>query len=213
MALVATALMPAPFAHPERKDAPRAPDDGLAALVVRVREGDAQAFEQLYRRTRSDVYGILYRLLGPSPELDDVFQDAWLQLHTAIRRFREESRFSTFAYRVCANVALKHLRTRRRRPEELMAELPEEATNQPGPEQVAETKRAQALVHLALERLPPKKRVVFVYAELMEMKLEEIATAVDAPLNTVRSRLLSARSEFPQALADVQRELSRRRST
>lgn len=209
MDLVAPALMPLPFAQPERVT-PRPEDDALAELVARVREGDTVAFERLYRQTRSDVYGILYRVLGPSPELDDVFQEAWVQLLSAIRRFREESRFSTFAFRVCANVALKHLRSRKRRPEELVAEAPEQISHHPDPEQVAEAKNAHRLVHAALEFLPPKKRVVFVYAELMEMKLEDIALAVDAPLNTVRSRLLSARAEFPKALAEAQRLAARR---
>lgn len=203
--LSATWLMGDPFvkADPVPQAAPAR--DPLAALVARVREGDTAAFERLYRETRDDVYGLLYRLLGPSPELDDVFQDAWIQLLSAIRRFRDEARFSTFAYRVCANVAFKHLRTRRRRPEDLVEELPDEASASPSPDDAMQAKESEVLVHAALELLSPKKRIVFVYAELMEMKLEEIAQACEIPLNTVRSRLLNARAEFPKALAEVQR--------
>ncbi|MBX5480483.1 MAG: sigma-70 family RNA polymerase sigma factor [Myxococcaceae bacterium] len=205
MQLAATWVMGTPPPALEREPVQADERDALTALVARVREGDPTAFERLYHATRDDVYAVLFKLLGPSPELDDLFQEAWIQLIGAIRRFRGESRFSTFAWRVCANVALKHLRTRRRRPEDLVNELPELPAVSGTPHDLAQAKESAALVHAALELLSPKKRVVFVYAELMEMRLEEIAQAVDAPLNTVRSRLLNARAEFPRALAEVQR--------
>ena len=181
--------------------------DPLAALVVRIRAGDLLAFEALYRKTRDQVQAVLYRLVGSNSEMDDLVQQVYLQLLSAIRGFRGEAKFSTFLHRVCANVALMHLRTRRRRPEEPTAELPEQsADGRSDPERAAQIQQAAAMMQKVLDRMTPKKRVVFVYHELMGMGPEEIALAVDTSANTVRSRLHHARLEFTQVMARLQQE-------
>lgn len=177
-------------------------------VVRRFQEGDEAAFEQLYRLTRDRVYAVLYKMVGPRPDLDDLLQETFLQLHKALRRFRGEARFTTFAHRVSANVALKYLRSKGRSKEDAYAQVPEHAAEDADPHRSLEAKQAERIVHLALERLAPKKRIVFSCFELLGMSLEEIAEAVDAPVNTVRSRLLHARMEFPDAVAHVTRELS-----
>jgi RNA polymerase sigma-70 factor (ECF subfamily) len=99
--------------------------------------------------------------------------------------------------RVCSNVALMHLRTRRRHPEDLTDVLPEEAAGpHSDPERGAQVKQAAALLRRALDLMAPKKRIVFVYHELMGLLPEEIAQAVETSPNTVRSRLHHARLEF-----------------
>jgi RNA polymerase sigma-70 factor (ECF subfamily) len=172
----------------------------LRELVARVRADDLQAFERLYRLTRDDAARALRHLVGGRADVEDLLQEVYLQLLKAVRKFRGESRFRTFLYRVCANVAISHLRWRRRRPEDVMAEVPERPSAAPGPEDEAARRQAQRLVEAALEDLAPKKRVVFVYHELCGMLPEEIAQAVDAPVNTVRSRLHHARLEFNDAM-------------
>ena len=179
----------------------------LLELVARVRENDLLAFERLYRLTREDAARTLRHLVGGRADIEDLLQDVYLQLLKAVRKFRGESRFKTFLYRVCANVAISHLRWRRRRPEDVMAEVPERASSEPGPEDEAQRRQAQKLVEAALEGLAPKKRIVFVYHELCGMGPEEIAQAVGAPANTVRSRLHHARIEFNE---QMQKLLARR---
>jgi RNA polymerase sigma-70 factor (ECF subfamily) len=183
-------------------DAPRPAEDPLAPLVARVRAGELPAFELLYARTREQVQRTLFRLVGSNSEMEDLIQQVYLQLLSAIRSFRGASRFSTFLYRVCANVALMHLRTRRRHPEELTDVLPEEQAGAGSdPERGAQIQQAQALLERALDQMAPKKRVVFVYHELMGLLPEEIAQAVDTSPNTVRSRLHHARLEFTELIS------------
>lgn len=174
------------------------PTSGVDALVAAARDGDVQAFELLYRRTRQDAYRALYQLTGGSTEIDDLVQQVFLQLTSAIRRFRGDAKFSTFLHGICANVAMTYLRTRRRRPEDPTDEVPDRATHDPDPERSAHTKQAAALMQRVLDEMAPKKRVVFVYHELMGMTAEEIAEAVDTSANTVRSRLHHARLEFAE---------------
>ena len=172
----------------------------LLALVSRIQQGDLAAFDQLYQLTRMDAARTLQQLVGNRAELEDLLQETYLRLLSAVKNFRGESRFRTFLYRVCTHVALSHLRWKRRRPEDPMAMPPE--VHSPGQDPERETSRRQAadLVEQALGRLKPKKRVVFVYYELWGMSPDEIAQAVGSSANTVRSRLHYARQEFTGAM-------------
>jgi len=184
-------------------DAPTEPAaDPLTSWVERARAGDATAFHGLYLRTRKQVHHTLYRLIGTNADMEDLVQQVYLQLLTALRAFRGDAQFSTFLYRVCANVALMHLRKRQRHPEELTdAPLDLVAGEDADPERAARLRQAAGLCALALDQLAPKKRVVFVYHELLGLMPEEIALALDVPVNTVRSRLHHARLEFAKAAA------------
>ncbi|NBD09073.1 MULTISPECIES: RNA polymerase sigma factor [Corallococcus] len=180
---------------------PSASDEAhLRLLVRRLQDGDLAAFEQLYEATRLDAARTLRHLVGNRVEVEDLLQETYLRLLTAVKGFRGESRFKTFLYRVCANVALSHLRWKRRRPEDPFADPPEVVAPGEDPERAAERRQAARLVEAALEKLKPKKRIVFVYHELCGMSPDEIALAVGSSANTVRSRLHHARLEFTEAM-------------
>jgi RNA polymerase sigma-70 factor (ECF subfamily) len=180
---------------------PAADEPQLHLLVRRVQEGDLTAFEQLYQLTRVDAARTLRHLVGNRAEVEDLLQETYLRLLTAVKGYRGESRFRTFFYRVCSNVALSHLRWKRRRPEDSYAEPPEVESLGEDPEHAAARRQAARLVETALERLKPKKRIVFVYYELCGMSPDEIAEAVGSSVNTVRSRLHHARLEFHDAMS------------
>src|SRR6266404_4614787 len=174
----------------------RTPDPHVV-LAQRAAEGDLRAFDRLYRETRDQAYRVLFSVLGQSQELPDLIQEVYLQLAKSLKRFRGDSRFSTFLHGICANVALNHLRSRRRRPEDLVAEMPETpSSGEHNPERYAQVRQAERFLNAGLDAISPKKRVVFVYHELLGMGPEEICQALGIPANTVRSRLHHARLEF-----------------
>jgi len=181
--------------------------DPLLPLVERVRDGDLTAFDALYRQTRSEVHAVLYRLVGSNADMEDLVQEAYVQLLKSLRGFRREARFRTFLYRVCANVGLMHLRSRRRRPEDSVADVPDSpAGHASDPERAAQVSAAARMMQQALDLMDEKKRVTFVYHDLLDMKPEEIALALDTSANTVRSRLNRARQEFTEIVAKLQKE-------
>src|SRR6187402_1642958 len=99
---------------PERAKLVRVDDD--EELVRRCREGDRNAFIQLFRRHRDDVVRLVHRMLGPSADLEDMVQEVFLQVHRSVSAFRGSARFSTWLYRVTVNVVLMHRRSARSRP-------------------------------------------------------------------------------------------------
>jgi len=175
-------------------------DDTRAAetveLVERCRRGDREALSIFYRAHRGDVARNLHRVLGPyRDDLEDVLQEVFIEAFRAIARFRHESKVSTWLYRVCVNVALQRLRKRQRRAE-LMRGEEIERRDERTPQRALEAQERLRAVYRILDRLSPKKRVVFVLHEIEGREPREIAAIVGAPVLTVRTRLHYAREEF-----------------
>jgi RNA polymerase sigma-70 factor (ECF subfamily) len=165
-------------------------------LVERCRAGERDALARFYRTYRADVARNLYRVLGPNrDEVEDVLQEVFIEVFRSIARFRNESKISTWLYRVCVNVALQRLRKRRRRAEVMSDEGPETHDDRT-PQRALEARERIAAMYRILDELSPKKRVVFVLHEIEGREPKEIAGIVGAPVLTVRTRLHYARKEF-----------------
>jgi RNA polymerase sigma-70 factor (ECF subfamily) len=201
----------APMARqiPEREEAV----DPDAELVSRWQAGDASAFETLVRRHERPVYRLALRMLGNREEAEDVTQDALLSLHRHGHRFRRESRFSTFVYRVAANAALNRRRTlgRSRTRERLLAERQSGGLELPSsprdPGDAAEGAEVQSRVHEALQTLPYDLRIAVVLYDIEGLPYGEIARVLEVPEGTVKSRIHRARQALRERLkAFVTRE-------
>ena len=175
----------------------------LEALVKRAQTGDRAAFGELFRRHRGDVSRLVFRMLGPTPDVEDVVQEVFLQVHKSLGEFRGQAKFTTWLHRVTVNVVLMVRRAARSRPVfagEPVSDLEPDRRRLPD-EDAARHHRIAAFRRL-LDRLAEKKRTVFVLHELEGMSPAEIGEIVDAPVLTVRTRLFYARKE----LAEMMRE-------
>lgn len=176
--------------------------DPLRALALAARDGESVAFTRLYERTNQQAWRVLFRVVGPSADLEDLVQESYIQLMRALKSYRGDSRVATFLHRVCVNVGLMHLRGKRRRREEVTDELPEDPTDERhDPERHAQARQAASMVQRALGSMSEDKASVFIYHELLSLKPEEISELMECPVNTVRSRLNRARMDFTEAVA------------
>jgi RNA polymerase sigma-70 factor (ECF subfamily) len=209
---------------------PQAPLDGTLhrvqsaeadELVERAKAGDKAAFRELFRRHRADVARLAYRMLGHrvagnNADLEDLVQEVFLQVHKSLGDFRGQSKFSTWLHRVTVNVVLMNRRAARSRPV-FTGELSPETEPDHGsrPDDAAARLRRVDAFRRVLERLPEKKRTVFVLHEIEGMAPADISQLVDAPVLTVRTRLFYARREICElmkdepALAQLAEELAR----
>lgn len=198
---------PEPVAAPkvEEKAVERAPGRAptlseVDELVLRAQRGDRVAFTELFRRHRTDVARIVFRMLGPTADAEDVLQEVFLQVHRSLGEFRGQAKFTTWLHRVTVNVALMVRRAARSRPV-LSEQL---GDHEPDPrlwpdEDASRRARIQAFQKI-LEQLPEKKRTVFILHELEGMSPAEISEVVDAPVLTVRTRLFYARRELAERM-------------
>ena len=196
-----TVVLPCPSKPSNRKlDVVTASDSGPDELVIRCQQGDKSAFKDLFHRHRADVARIVFRMLGPVPEVDDVIQDVFVQVFRSMRDFQGKSKFSTWLHRVSVNVVLMYRRAQRSRPN-LSDEIPGDLQGEDlGPDEDAMRRERIRAFYTVLERLPEKKRTVFVLHEIEGLNPREIAKIVDAPPLTVRTRLFYARRDIIRLL-------------
>jgi RNA polymerase sigma-70 factor, ECF subfamily len=181
---------------------PRAVD--AEGLIAEAAAGDTSAFRQIYERHRQDVARLVYRMIGPRSDLEDVVQEVFVQVYKSLKDFRGQSKFTTWLHRVTVNVVLMHRRAARSRPvfaEEPPAEAAVFSLDILPDEDAERRERMRAFARL-LERLADKKRIVFVLHELEGIAPGEIAKIVGAPVLTVRTRLFYARREIEAMLPE-----------
>ncbi len=179
-----------------------------AELIERCRADERAAHDEFYHRFRRQVAGNLYRVLGDRTDLEDLVQEVFVIAFRGLSRFRGDARLSTWLYRICVNVALGRIRTRKRRPTAIGVTDLDATTVDPSlterpetPEKSLERRQDRERVYRALELLAPKKRVVLFLHEIEGLDLKEIAYVVDSNPVTVRTRLFYARREFYRVLA------------
>jgi RNA polymerase sigma-70 factor, ECF subfamily len=181
---------------------------GIDAAVLQLRRGDPDALATLMARYQNRVYRYLLRLVRQPADAEDLFQQTWLRVAEKIRSFDTSRNFDAWLFTVARNLAFDHLR--RVRPSSLDEPLSDDSPNDtmisrlasadPGPfEQLLVGERARHLAH-ALENLPLSYREVLSLRFEEEMKLEEIATVLAAPLSTVKSRLRRSLEQLRQTL-------------
>jgi RNA polymerase sigma-70 factor (ECF subfamily) len=188
--------------HPTRSVRARMPDE--ERLIARASAGDTGAFRQIYERHRQDVARLVYRMIGPRSEIEDVIQEVFVQVYKSLKDFRGQSKFTTWLHRVTVNVVLMHRRAARSRPI-FTDEPPAEAALRSGdvsPDEDFERRERMRAFGRLLERLADKKRIVFVLHELEGIPPGEIAKIVAAPVLTVRTRLFYARREIEAMLRE-----------
>jgi RNA polymerase sigma-70 factor (ECF subfamily) len=179
--------------------------DTDAALLRRYRNGDAQAFAQLYERHRLGLLRFLLGLCGDPALADEVFQETWLSLIRSQSEQREAVLFKTWLYQIGRNRLIDHWRKIGRRQgqqDEYDEQQHGAADPAPGPEQQFSLSRDQQRLQAALEDLPVEQREVFLLRAHADLELQEIAELTATPMETVKSRLRYALQKLRRLLAD-----------
>lgn len=171
--------------------------------VAAVPDEDVRDFNVVYREQRGRVLGAVRNVLGPSDEVEDVVQQAFIEIHRSLPRFEGRSRLSTWVYRIAVNVALQHVRRRIRKRWLRLGSTGSESENLPSrADAVGRLEGRELLEHVyaQVDRLSAKKRAVWTLHEIQGLDPGEISQILDIPVNTVRSRLIAARNEMKAAL-------------
>lgn len=182
---------------------PKEVDD--ASLLRRYRQGDAEAFAQLYQRHRLGLFRFLCGLCGDSTLAEEIFQETWLSIVRSQSEQREAVLFKTWLYQIARNRLIDYWRKHGKR-DGLLDEYDEQqhaqADSQPGPEQQISLSQDQRRLQLALDDLPAEQREVFMLRAQGELELHEIAELTRTPAEAVKSRLRYAVQKLRRLLSD-----------
>lgn len=182
-------------------------------LVRKVRHGERSAFDLLVIKYQSRVAAIISRYVYDSQEVMDLTQETFIKAFRAIDRFRGDSAFYTWLYRIAVNTAKNFLEARGRRPQG-SADVTEAENYEDGmrlrdpasPENMLERDQLQKAIGRAIDALPEDLRSAFLLREYDGLSYEDIARILECPIGTVRSRIFRARDAVDRYLDPLLRE-------
>lgn len=170
-------------------------------LVERTQAGDRRAFDLLVLKYQPKILGLVSRYVNDSHEVQDVTQEAFIKAYRALPRFRGDSAFYTWLYRIAINTAKNHLVARGRRPPGTDVDIEDAEYYEAGsalrdgenPENQLFSQELGAVVNRAISELPDDLRAAVTLREFDGLSYEDIAEIMDCPVGTVRSRIFRAR--------------------
>lgn len=177
-------------------------------LVERVQKGDKRAFDLLVLKYQHKIFSIIGRYVRDQAEVQDVAQEAFIKAYRALAKFRGESAFYTWLYRIAINTAKNHLVSRSRRPPASDVDM-EDAEYYSGadllkdvdtPETSLMCDEIQREVDAAIRELPEDLRSAVTLREMEGLSYEDIAAIMDCPVGTVRSRIFRARDAIDKRI-------------
>lgn len=178
-----------------------------AQLLQRCQAGDELAWEVLVRTHQGRVCAIAWHYLGDQDEALDLAQDIFVRVYRSLDTCTEPDRFEHWLLRIVRNGCIDRLRRRKARPprQDIPAdEMTSLASQAADPEQQWLSTSRQKLVHSALQRLSEINREIIVLKDIQGLPLEQIATMLDLPLGTVKSRSSRARVELARAIVELE---------
>lgn len=171
------------------------------ALVAACLEGRREGFDLLVERHRRHVYQLCYRFVGNHEDASDLAQDVFVRAYRGLARFRRQSSFATWLYRIGVNVCLNRVGTKTPRPEP----LPEEdrvAGHGESPADVVLREERAAQVRAAIARLPKKQRATLVLRIYHELPHDQIASILGSSVGAAKANFFHALRNLKELLRE-----------
>jgi RNA polymerase sigma-70 factor (ECF subfamily) len=171
-----------------------------AALIERFLDGDVGAFNALVWRWEKPLYNFIYRNIGNEDTAKDLCQTAFIRMFKEMKRLRNPNSFSAWMYRIAINLCRDEYKRRKRGRvlyledsrdhednESLLKQMPDQETKTP--EELCHQQQVGDILKRMLMALPEEQRIVIVMKQYQGLKFTEIASILDQPINTIKSRL------------------------
>jgi len=183
-------------------------------LVRQAQAGDTEAFDRLVSRSRTRIFGMIYNMVHNEQDAWDLAQDSFLKAWKSIARFRGQSSFYTWMYRIVMNVTIDWLRKKQVRgagagfADAIQLKEIDPASRTvphagPLPHEGMQGREIRDRIDAAIAQLSPEHRAVILMKEIEDMQYREIAESLGCSIGTVMSRLFYARKKLQDLLRDV----------
>ena len=166
--------------------------------IAACQQGEREAFDRLVERYQRDVYRLCYRYVNNHQDANDMAQDVFLKAYRAIGRFRGDSSFSTWLYRIAVNTCLNFRAARRLPQDELSDDLADRGAS--AAERLHQAERSARVRH-AVARLPEKQRATLILKIYQDMTHEEVAGVLGSSVGTVKANLFHALANLKKLLS------------
>ncbi|MBU2923239.1 RNA polymerase sigma factor RpoE [Colwellia sp. 4_MG-2023] len=181
------------------------------ALVERVQQGDKNAFNLLVTKYQHKVSNLVSRYVSNHSDVPDIVQEAFIKAYRALPNFRGESAFYTWLYRIAVNCAKNHSVALGRKPPSNDVEIEdaefydggEALRENASPEKVLLTEEIKKVIFDTIAQLPDDLRMAINFREIEGLSYEEIATIMECPVGTVRSRIFRARDVIDKKITPL----------
>jgi RNA polymerase sigma-70 factor (ECF subfamily) len=190
------------------------------AIFDRYRKGETEALRTLIERYQNELIAFLYRLVGDRQAAEDVFQEAWVQVHLSADTFDRDRTFRPWLFTIAANKGRDYLRKKNRR-QTVDLSAPVRSDNSgtvtfvdlmeidiPPPDASMQSKERDEVVQKAIEALSPQLREILLLAYFQRLSYAQIAEDLEIPLGTVKSRLHAAVAAFAQRFKQLSKGTS-----
>ncbi|MFC1569737.1 RNA polymerase sigma factor [bacterium] len=182
-------------------------------LIRKVQRGDTLAFQELVRNHDRKVLGLAYQMLGNQQDAEDVYQEVFMKVYKNIQKFRFQSAFETWLYRIVVNTAINYRKTRNKHLNNTI--IPEDfdedsswapLDHNPLPDQIAMNQEIRNQIQTVLDRLTLIQRTVFVLRFYQDFKIKDIAEIISCTEGTVKNTLFRSTIKVRHHLIKYMRE-------
>jgi len=178
-------------------------------LVARVAEGDEYAFQILVNRHQTSVLNLIYRFMGDRLKSEDLAQETFLQVWRSAKTYQRKSKFTTWLYRICANLCLNEIKSARRKkwlqffknnPDSKQSENEDLLDESPNPEDLLLARERNQQITNALQSLPENQRIALILKRYDNFYYEEISRVLGCSIAAVESLLVRAKRTLQKKL-------------
>lgn len=190
-------------------NAPPNPTDLM--LVKRAQQEDLDAYDELVRRYQERIYATLYHMTSNHEDAHDLTQETFIKAYRALKSFKGDSSFYTWAYRIAVNKTINFLKQRKNRSQMSLDDLDFQAEHDPDlvalisektPRRDLNLKELQEKLNVAMQKLSESHRLVVTLHDIQGHSHDEIAKIMECNVGTVRSRLFYARQQLQAYLSE-----------
>lgn len=186
-------------------------------LIKKIQAGDFQAFKQLFEQYKDSIFNLCFRFVKTNEEAEDLCQEVFLKIYSAVNTFKFQSKLSTWIYRItinlCLNYKRKHHKTDWLRLDFLNNKHDnasfsnEQLQTTDLPDQQMEHQERDNIVQNAINRLPKNQQAVLILQRYQNLSLQEIAEYMDCSMSAVQSRLTRAKQNLCKLLRPLLKEI------
>ena len=184
--------------------------DPDAALMLRVKQGDGDAFAQLVDKYKQPVVNLVYRMLRDATEAEDVAQTVFIQVYKSAHRYQVASKFSTWLFTIARNLCLNEIRRRSRHPAESIDAPHSEKEDQPAQQYEDKSNpgagerllagELEAKIQEALNSLPENQRTAILLCRQEDLSYEEISKIIGCSVSATKSLIFRGRETLKERL-------------